>query len=68
MKRREMKFVAGSLQLTPDRIRTAPALRKSATAARARAGGARENSRCSPRKASGVNPGSNATLRQSRRK
>ena len=29
MKRREIKFVAGSLQLAPDRIEAAPTLRKS---------------------------------------
>ena len=29
MKRREIKFVAGSLQLAPDRIETGSALRKS---------------------------------------
>jgi hypothetical protein len=36
MKRREIKFVAGSVQLAPDRIEAAPALRKSGSAVRKR--------------------------------
>jgi len=34
MKRREIKFVAGSLQLAPDRIEATPALRKPAAGRR----------------------------------
>jgi hypothetical protein len=34
MKRREIKFVAGSLQLAPDRIETAPMPRKGVAAPR----------------------------------
>jgi hypothetical protein len=36
MKRREIKFVAGSLPLAPDRIEVAPTLRKSASQPRKR--------------------------------
>jgi hypothetical protein len=41
MKRREIKFVAGSLQLAPDRIEAAPRLRKSDRAASKRTNAAR---------------------------
>jgi hypothetical protein len=36
MKRREIKFVAGALQLAPDRIEAFPTLRKAAAAKRPR--------------------------------
>jgi predicted secreted protein len=45
MKRREMKFVAGSIQLAPDRIEAAPRLQKSVTALLKRAEPARGRGR-----------------------
>jgi hypothetical protein len=45
MKRREMKFVAGSVRLAPDRIDAAPRVRKSTTPVRKRAEPARRKGR-----------------------
>jgi hypothetical protein len=45
MKRREIKFVAGSLQLAPDRVEAVPALRKAAAGAPKRPGPARTQAR-----------------------
>jgi hypothetical protein len=45
MKRREIKFVAGSLQLAPDRIEAVPTLRKAAAGAAKRPRPARTHAR-----------------------
>ena len=52
MKRREIKFVAGTLQLAPDRIEAGPSLRKQAAGPREGLKAARSQARTRPARTS----------------